>query len=139
MEDRAYYLSRHGDICVSDLKGNNFHRLTFDGQVSNPVWSPDSESLAWLYGQGNPLQDWKSIKIWNQRTLKVVDLSLSMVVNQNFGEIAWSGDEKKIYLRGQYGGMINVLNGRVYRPPSTAYTRRGFSIFAICRWKSNHL
>jgi serine/threonine protein kinase/Tol biopolymer transport system component len=45
--------SANTDIWVRDLKRESMSRLTFDPQIdSNPIWSPDGSSVAWLSNRG---------------------------------------------------------------------------------------
>ena len=114
---KAYSLSTNSDIYVYDLKTKQTVNMTegIMGYDTNPTYSPDGKSIAWLSMERDGYES-------DQNRLMVMDLAtgekrfVSKAFDSNVDSYCWSADCSKLYFTGVWHGeshiyQIDLANG----------------------------
>ena len=103
--EKDFYFSRWSDICVTDQYGQQFRKLTSEGNVSNFSWSPDGKMLAWAHEDDFV---WETISIWNSQEQTTETFFLSEEIEW-LHDLKWSKDGQQLYL-GDSGAIFDIAN-----------------------------
>lgn len=119
---KAYSLSTNSDIYVYDLKTKQTVNMTegIMGYDTNPTYSPDGKSIAWLSMERDGYES-------DQNRLMVMDLAtgekrfVSKAFDSNVDSYCWSADCSKLYFMGVWHGeshvyQIDLANGDQITP-----------------------
>ena len=119
---KAYSLSTNSDIYVYDLKTKQTVNMTegIMGYDTNPTYSPDGKSIAWLSMERDGYES-------DQNRLMVMDLAtgekrfVSKAFDSNVDSYCWSADCSKLYFTGVWHGeshvyQIDLANGDQITP-----------------------
>ena len=119
---KAYSLSTNSDIYVYDLKAKQTVNMTegIMGYDTNPTYSPDGKSIAWLSMERDGYES-------DQNRLMVMDLAtgekrfVSKAFDSNVDSYCWSADCSKLYFTGVWHGeshiyQIDLANGDQITP-----------------------
>ena len=119
---KAYSLSTNSDIYVYDLKTKQTVNMTegIMGYDTNPTYSPDGKSIAWLSMECDGYES-------DQNRLMVMDLAtgekrfVSKAFDSNVDSYCWSADCSKLYFTGVWHGeshvyQIDLANGDQITP-----------------------
>lgn len=119
---KAYSLSTNSDIYVYDLKTKQTVNMTegIMGYDTNPTYSPDGKSIAWLSMERDGYES-------DQNRLMVMDLAtgekrfVSKAFDSNVDSYCWSADCSKLYFTGVWHGeshvyQIDLVNGDQITP-----------------------
>jgi eukaryotic-like serine/threonine-protein kinase len=96
----AFYSDRSGtyQLWMINKDGSGLEQLTFekDGNAFNPVWSPDSSSIAYSMKDAKTLHTlvMKTNQSWTEQTLQPLPKSDPLI--SNFIPASWSGDGLKL-------------------------------------------
>jgi hypothetical protein len=107
------------DICISNIDGSEYQRITTSRFMNFPTWSPSGKSLAWI-GQRNSIyiRDTQSGKISHYRSNDKFNADF-------FGDcvyITWSSDESRVFLEG-IGIIFNIPTESFIKMPSSIETK----------------
>ena len=119
---KAYSLSTNSDIYVYDLKTKQTVNMTegIMGYDTNPTYSPDGKSIAWLSMERDGYES-------DQNRLMVMDLAtgekrfVSKAFDSNVDSYCWGADCSKLYFTGVWHGeshiyQIDLANGDQITP-----------------------
>jgi Tol biopolymer transport system component len=101
------------DICLSNVDGSNFQRITNSRFMYYPSWSPSGNFLAWMNNYDN-------IIVWDYRTAQSKQYHSNRPLYgssfDNWDYLDWSVDENTLFLQGS-GVALNIQTGEFFYPP----------------------
>lgn len=114
---KEYALSTNSDIYVYDLKTKKTVNITegMMGYDTNPKYSPDGKSIAWLSMERDGYEsDWNRLFIMNLETGE--KRFISKALDSNVDDYCWSADSKTIYFTSIWHAksqiyQVNTENG----------------------------
>jgi Tol biopolymer transport system component len=101
------------DIHILDLNSGIPNRLTFNGNSNNPLWTPDSQRIVFLSGEG----DERSIYCKNADGAGKTELLFSMPEGYFFLPLSWA-DDGKTMVATKRGSMRMWQSGMRGRGPA---------------------
>ncbi len=130
-DGRQYALTTDSQIMLHDLASGQTTRLdTSSGYDTNPVFSPDGKSLAWLSMETPGYEaDKNRLVVMDLDSREIADLTLNF--DQTAIDFAWSRDGKNLYFSSLSRGstLINRLDPASRR--IEVLTRRGWTYSAF--------
>ncbi len=111
LKGQDYVFSTDSNIYLYDIESGNTEQLTgdeFPGYDTDPVFSPDGNTLAWLSMQTPKYEsDKKRLMVLDMNTREYRDLT----ENWDYWpeQIAWANDGKSIWFTGYYQGVSPVF------------------------------
>lgn len=106
---REYSLSTNSDIYVYDLKTKQSINITEGnmGYDTNPQYSPDGKSIAWLSMERDGYEsDWNRLFVMNLETGEKRFISKSL--DSNVDSYIWSKDSETIYFTSVWHGKTQI-------------------------------
>ncbi|WP_370520852.1 prolyl oligopeptidase family serine peptidase [Bacteroides sp. 214] len=106
---RAYALSTNSDIYIYDLKTKQHTNITEGnmGYDTNPTYSPDGKSIAWLSMERDGYEsDWNRLFVMNLETGEKRFVSKSL--DSNVDTYSWSKDAQTIYFTSVWHGKTQI-------------------------------
>ncbi len=108
---KEYALSTNSDIYVYDLNSKQTTNISegIMGYDTNPQYSPDGKSIAWLSMEHDGYES-------DQNRLMVMNLEtgekkfVSKDFESNVGEFCWSADSKSLFFTGVWHGEIQIYS-----------------------------
>ena len=115
--DKEYAISTNSDIYVYDLNTKQTTNITEEnkGYDTNPTYSPDGKSIAWLSMERDGYEaDQNRLMVMNLETGEKTFVSKDF--DSNVDSYCWSADCKRIYFTGVWHGesqvyQIDLANG----------------------------
>ncbi len=119
---KEYAISTNSDIYVYDLNTKQTTNITEEnkGYDTNPTYSPDGKSIAWLSMERDGYEaDQNRLMVMNLETGKRTFVSKDF--DSNVDSYCWSADCKRIYFTGVWHGesqvyQIDLVNGNKITP-----------------------
>ena len=119
---KEYAISTNSDIYVYDLNTKQTTNITEEnkGYDTNPTYSPDGKSIAWLSMERDGYEaDQNRLMVMNLETGKRTFVSKDF--DSNVDSYCWSADCKRIYFTGVWHGespvyRIDLVNGNKITP-----------------------
>ena len=119
---KEYAISTNSDIYVYDLNTKQTTNITEEnkGYDTNPTYSPDGKSIAWLSMERNGYEaDQNRLMVMNLETGEKTFVSKDF--DSNVDSYCWSADCKRIYFTGVWHGesqvyQIDLANGNKITP-----------------------
>ena len=119
---KEYAISTNSDIYVYDLKPKQTTNITEEnkGYDTNPTYSPDGKSIAWLSMERDGYEaDQNRLMVMNLETGEKTFVSKDF--DSNVDSYCWSADCKRIYFTGVWHGesqvyQIDLANGNKITP-----------------------
>ncbi|WP_199830419.1 alpha/beta hydrolase family protein [Parabacteroides bouchesdurhonensis] len=111
---REYAISTNSDIYVYDLKTKQTVNITKDnlGYDTNPQYSPDGKSIAWLSMERDGYEaDQNRLMVMNLETGEKRFVSKDF--DSNVNDFCWSANAKMIYFTGVWHGEIQIYEADV--------------------------
>ena len=119
---KEYAISTNSDIYVYDLNTKQTTNITEEnkGYDTNPIYSPDGKSIAWLSMERDGYEaDQNRLMVMNLETGEKTFVSKDF--DSNVDSYCWSADCKRIYFTGVWHGesqvyQIDLANGNKITP-----------------------
>ena len=119
---KEYAISTNSDIYVYDLNTKQTTNITEEnkGYDTNPTYSPDGKSIAWLSMERDGYEaDQNRLMVMNLETGEKIFVSKDF--DSNVDSYCWSADCKRIYFTGVWHGesqvyQIDLANGNKITP-----------------------
>ena len=119
---KEYAISTNSDIYVYDLNMKQTTNITEEnkGYDTNPIYSPDGKSIAWLSMERDGYEaDQNRLMVMNLETGEKTFVSKDF--DSNVDSYCWSADCKRIYFTGVWHGesqvyQIDLANGNKITP-----------------------
>ena len=119
---KEYAISTNSDIYVYDLNTKQTTNITEEnkGYDTNPTYSPDGKSIAWLSMERDGYEaDQNRLMVMNLETGEKTFVSKDF--DSNVDSYCWSADCKRIYITGDWHGesqdyQIDLANGNKITP-----------------------
>ena len=119
---KEYAISTNSDIYVYDLNTKQTTNITEEnkGYDTNPIYSPDGKSIAWLSMERDGYEaDQNRLMVMNLETGEKTFVSKDF--DSNMDSYCWSTDCKRIYFTGVWHGesqvyQIDLANGNKITP-----------------------
>ena len=119
---KEYAISTNSDIYVYDLNTKQTTNITEEnkGYDTNPTYSPDGKSIAWLSMERDGYEaDQNRLMVMNLETGEKTFVSKDF--DSNVDSYCWSADCKRIYFTGVWHGesqvyQIDLANGNKITP-----------------------
>ena len=119
---KEYAISTNSDIYVYDLNTKQTTNITEEnkGYDTNPTYSPDGKSIAWLSMERDGYEaDQNRLMVMNLETGETTFVSKDF--DSNVDSYCWSADCKRIYFTGVWHGesqvyQIDLANGNKITP-----------------------
>jgi len=106
---RDYAFSTNTDIFIYNMKSGNEFNLSegMMGYDTEPVWSPDGTTVAWLSMERNGYESDKS-RLFIAQIASGERIELSRNFKYNVGSPVWSPDGKEIYFSSEVEGVREI-------------------------------
>ena len=122
VDGKEYAISTNSDIYVYDLNTKQTTNITEEnkGYDTNPTYSPDGKSIAWLSMERDGYEaDQNRLMVMNLETGEKTFVSKDF--DSNVDSYCWSADCKRIYFTGVWHGesqvyQIDLANGNKITP-----------------------
>lgn len=132
---KEYSLSTNSDIYVFDLKTKQTINITEGnmGYDTNPKYSPDGKSIAWLSMERDGYEsDWNRLFVMNLETGE--KRFISKQLDSNVDDYVWSKDSKNIYFLSVWHGREQIYTVDVANASVEALTKgdHDYASVALC-------